>query len=128
MLEVRTVNGNRVGTIERAPEGAGLLTSTGLGGDLVASWRRRAVDDNDIYELLSGWSNGYVSAVEIGGQPVAARSFNPAEPRIPGGPHGGEWGHGGVVKDVLKLAGKIELGDGEELLGQYTGLTTKGGS
>jgi hypothetical protein len=50
-----------------------------------------------------------------GASPVAAR-FNPDEPRVPGGPHGGEWGHGGgVLSDALKLAGKIRLGDGETL-------------
>jgi hypothetical protein len=50
-------------------------------------------------------------------RPVAAR-FNPDEPRVPGGPHGGEWGHGGgVLSDALKLAGKIQLDDGETLIG-----------
>lgn len=45
------------------------------------------------------------------------RKFNPAEPRVPGGEHGGEWTSGGVIRDALKLAGKIELADGEKLLG-----------
>lgn len=62
MLEIRTVAGNRVGTIERTPDGP--LTSAGLGDALVASWRRRGVDDNGVYDLINGWSNGYVSAVE----------------------------------------------------------------
>jgi hypothetical protein len=47
---------------------------------------------------------------------VAAK-FNKAEPRVPGGEHGGEWTATGAIKDVLKLAGKIELADGEKLLG-----------
>lgn len=38
------------------------------------------------------------------------RHFDPSEPRILGGPHGGEWGHGGgigsALKDSLKSAGK----------------------
>lgn len=50
------------------------------------------------------------------------RRFDPSEPRIPGGPHGGEWGSGGgsvgkVVKDALKLDGKIDLGPDEKLVG-----------
>ena len=47
-----------------------------------------------------------------------SRKFNPDEPRIPGGPHGGEWGHGGgLAHDVLKLAGRIQLGKDERLVG-----------
>lgn len=46
---------------------------------------------------------------------VAAK-FNPSEPRIPGGEHGGEWGSGGGIgHDLLKLADRISLGDGEKL-------------
>jgi hypothetical protein len=41
------------------------------------------------------------------------RKFNPAEPRDP---HSGKWiGAGGAVEDALKLAGRIQLGDGETL-------------
>jgi len=50
--------------------------------------------------------------------PPAERKFNPSEPRIPGGPHGGEWGSGGgVVKDALKLTGRIQLEPGEHFVG-----------
>lgn len=52
--------------------------------------------------------------------PMLERKFNPSEPRIPGGEHGGEWGHGGAggaVKDALKLAGRIQLNDGETFKG-----------
>lgn len=52
--------------------------------------------------------------------PPAERKFNPSEPRIPGGPHGGEWGSGGGVhalKDALKLDGKIDLAPDEHLIG-----------
>lgn len=46
------------------------------------------------------------------------RSFNPSEPRDP---HTGEWGIGGAaegaVKDALKLAGRIQLKDGESFGG-----------
>lgn len=62
------------------------------------------------------------------------RRFDPKEPRIPGGPHGGEWGHGGghalehLVKDAgsgdkskapdpLKLGGRIDLKPGESFRG-----------
>ena len=63
MLEIRTTAGVRVGTVEQATDGS--LTSTGLGDALVASWRRRGVDERGVYELLNGWSNGYVSAAEV---------------------------------------------------------------
>jgi hypothetical protein len=46
--------------------------------------------------------------------------FNPSEPRVPGGEHGGEWGSGGAggaLKDTLKLAGRIQLGKDEKLVG-----------
>lgn len=49
-----------------------------------------------------------------------ARKFNPSEPRIPGGEHGGEWGGGGAVhalKDALKLGDKADLKPGEKLIG-----------
>lgn len=63
--------------------------------------------------------NGICTTCEV------ARSFNPSEPRIPGGPHGGEWGHGGIGKDVkkalagqdpLKLADRIDLPAGDHLV------------
>lgn len=34
--------------------------------------------------------------------PAAMRKFNPSEPRIPGGPHGGEWGSGGALHKAVK--------------------------
>ena len=53
--------------------------------------------------------------------PAAMRHFNPNEPRIPGGPHGGEWGSGGgvshVLKDALNLDGRIDLAHDEKLVG-----------
>jgi hypothetical protein len=50
--------------------------------------------------------------------PDAQRNFNPSEPRIPGGPHGGEWGHGAghALEDELQLAGRIHLDPGERLV------------
>lgn len=50
-------------------------------------------------------------------QPVL-RAFNPSEPRIPGGEHGGEWGHGfgHALEDELQLAGRIHLDPGEQLV------------
>lgn len=48
------------------------------------------------------------------GSAVAAR-FDPSEPRDP---HSGKWSSGaGVVKDALKLADRIDLGDGETFAG-----------
>jgi len=49
---------------------------------------------------------------------VVERKFNINQPRDPGGEGGGQWvTTGGVIRDVLKLAGKIDLDDDEELLG-----------
>ena len=45
------------------------------------------------------------------------RKFNPGQPRVPGGEHGGEWSATGAIKDALKLAGKIDLDPDENLLG-----------
>ena len=56
-------------------------------------------------------------SVAAAAEPVVAK-FDPHQPRDPGGEGGGEWiTTGGVLRDVLKLAGKIRLDDGEELLG-----------
>jgi hypothetical protein len=52
--------------------------------------------------------------------PPAERKFNPSEPRIPGGPHGGEWGGGAAgraLKDALKLGDRADLAPGEKLVG-----------
>lgn len=59
------------------------------------------------------------------------RRFDPSEPRIPGGPHGGEWGSGGgsvgkALKDALKLDGKIDLGPDEKLVGSDKLLADSG--
>lgn len=46
-------------------------------------------------------------------RPPEIRRFDPSEPRRPDG----KWGSGGVVKDALKLAGRIQLGKDEQLAG-----------
>lgn len=74
---------------------------------------------------LDGAPLGFASGVEIAG------SFDPSEPRIPGGPHGGEWGSGGgsvgkALKDALKLDGKIDLGPDEKLVGSDKLLADSG--
>ncbi len=73
--------------------------------------------DGQLHELVNG--------VCITCGPDAKRHFNPSEPRIPGGEHGGEWGHGGVGKEVkkaltgqdkLKVADRIDLPPGDHLV------------
>lgn len=50
--------------------------------------------------------------------PGNTRKFDKDQLRDPGGEGGGQWvTAGGALKDALKLAGKIRLDDGEELLG-----------
>lgn len=61
--------------------------------------------------------------MERSGETGEERKYNPLQPRDPGGENGGQWTKSpageakAAVKDVLKLAGKIDLADDEELLG-----------
>jgi hypothetical protein len=71
----------------------------------------------------SAWGPGEFEISEPVNRSTGLRAkFNPDEPRIPGGPHGGEWGSGGgavshALKDALKLGDKTDLQPGEKLLG-----------
>lgn len=50
------------------------------------------------------------------------RRFDPREPRRPDG----KWGSGGLIKDVLKLADRIQLGNDEHLVGSHR-ISPEGG-
>jgi peptidoglycan hydrolase-like protein with peptidoglycan-binding domain len=82
--------------------------------DLVEALRDMA----DRYDELS--ESTRATMAELRDQLV--RKFNPDQPRVPGGEHGGRWVKSpgsavSAVKDALKLAGRIDLDPGEELLG-----------
>lgn len=63
------------------------------------------------HDTTPGGLSGVSAAVAL-----LARKFNPTEPREP---HSGKWvGHGGgAIKDVLKLADRIQLGSDEKFVG-----------
>ncbi len=65
-------------------------------------------DDEAVEVLLQAMAE-FSGRVEAG--------FNPGELRVPGGERGGEWSSGGALKDVLKLAGRMDLDGGETLVG-----------
>jgi hypothetical protein len=76
-------------------------------------------EDDDVQAVID--AIGEVEQ-ELDARPVEAK-YNPAQPRDPGGEDGGQWVSGpagkaaGVAKDALKLAGKIDLGADEKLVG-----------
>jgi hypothetical protein len=77
----------------------GTLTATEIAEMTRVNIRQRALRDDDELRL-----RGIVTGEE--------RKFNPGEPRDPQG----QWSKvGGAIKDALKLAGRIKLGDGETL-------------
>lgn len=98
--------------------------ATGWNNDSTLSAKQvsRAAHAGDMHVFING--------VCITCTPSVERNFNPSEPRIPGGEHGGEWGHGGAVgkalKDALKLDGKIDLGSDEKLVGSDKLLADSG--
>lgn len=78
---------------------AGLLSADDLARMRVEDGRQRALRDDEELRLRG----------------IFDRKFNPSEPRDP---HSGKWSSvGGTVHDALKLAGRIQLGKDEHLVG-----------
>lgn len=94
----------------------GKVSAEGVAVSIVEARRRRGVSDADIWAELNGWSNGYLvfGEGEAASKPVAAH--------LKGQHNQDSHGNDHAVPDVvgaldkLKLAGRIQLGEGEKLL------------
>jgi len=105
------------------------LLRADLAGRMAAYKTAREIGLNNIDELraledeppLPGGTGQSYAPLGAGAAPPAAtrtgvRKFNPGQPRVPGGEHGGEWSTTGAIKDALKLAGRIDLREDESLI------------
>jgi hypothetical protein len=100
------------------PEKLGDFDVVDLGAAEATDLERALRDMADRYDELSESTRARMAEL----RDQLMRKFNPDQPRVPGGEHGGRWVKSpgsavSAVKDALKLAGRIDLDPGEELLG-----------